>query len=76
MDTLKINKAPSEGRCSKCARNQKQIAKLKKAFIHADDENVRLMQYEDKILEFKAELEWLKAEDSSVSEAKNGDNLK
>ena len=27
------------------------------------------MQYEDKILEFKAELEWLKAEDSSGSQS-------
>ena len=51
MDKLKINKARSEGKCSKCDGYQKQIARLKKAFIEADDENVRrCMKYEDKIL--------------------------
>ena len=71
MDKLKINKVPSEGKCSDCARYEKQIAKLKKDFIKADDESVRRsMQYEDKILKFKAELEWLKAEDSSGSQSK------
>ncbi|MGA7899358.1 MAG: hypothetical protein WCA39_10910 [Nitrososphaeraceae archaeon] len=45
-------------------------SRLKKTFITADDESVRrCMQYEDKILEFKAELEWLKAEDSSGSQS-------
>ena len=69
MDKLKINKAPSEGKCSKCDGYHKQIARLKKAFIEADDENVRRsMKYEDKFLKFKAELEWLKAEYSSGSQ--------
>ena len=71
MDKLKINKAPSEGKCSNCARYQKQIARLKKAFIKADDENVRrCMKYEDKILKFKAEKEWLEDEHSSGSQSK------
>lgn len=65
-----INNAPSENNCSDCARYQKQIARLKKAFIDADDENVRhSMKYEDKILELIAELEWLKAEDSSGAQS-------
>ena len=69
MTTLK--KAQSKGNCSNCARYQKQIARLKKAFIDADDENVRrCMQYEDKILKFKVEKEWLEAEDSSGSQSK------
>ena len=51
MGTLKVNNAQSEDRC-KCERYQKQIARLKRAFIEADDENVRrLMQQEDKIFE-------------------------
>ena len=70
MDKLKINKAPSEDKCSDCARYEKQIARLKKTFITADDENVRrCMQYEDKISKFKAEKEWLKAEDISGSQS-------
>ena len=68
---MKINNALSEDKCSKCTRYQKQIAKLTKAFIKADDENVhRCMKYEDKILKFKAEKEWLEAEDSSGSQSK------
>ena len=68
---LKINKALSEGKCSKCARYQKQIARLKRAFIKADDESVRrCMKYEDKILKFKAEKEWLEDEHSSASQSK------
>jgi len=64
MGVLKV-KAQSEGNCTKCARNQKQIAKWKKAFIKADDENVhRCMKYEEKILELKAEIKRLKAEHS------------
>ena len=71
MDKLKINKASSEGKCSDCARYEKQIDRLKKAFIKADDESVRrCMQYEDKILKFKAEKEWLEDEHSSVSQSK------
>jgi hypothetical protein len=70
MDKLKINKAQSEGRCTNCEHYQKQIARLKKAFIEADDENVsRCMQYENKILKFKTEKEWLKAEDISGSQS-------
>ena len=68
---LKINKARSEDKCSKCDHYQKQIAKLKKAFIKADDENVRrCMQYEDKILKFKAEKKWLEDEHSSGIKAR------
>ena len=60
---------PSE--CSNCTRYQKQIAKLTKAFIKADDENVHsCMKYENKISKFKAEKEWLEAEDSSGSQSK------
>ena len=71
MDKLKINKAPSQDICSNCARYQKQIARLKKTFITADDENVRhCMKYEDKIMKFKAEKVWLEAEDSSGSQSK------
>ena len=40
MDKLKIEKARFEGKCSKCERYQKQIDRLKKAFIEEDDENV------------------------------------
>jgi hypothetical protein len=65
---LKINKAQSEGNRTKY---QKQIAKWIKALIKADDENVRrCMQYEDKILELKAEIAQLKAEHSSGSRSK------
>ena len=68
---LKINKARSEDKCSKCDHYQKQIAKLEKAFIKADDENVRrCMKYEDKILKFKAEKEWLEDGDSSRNQSK------
>ena len=68
---LKINKALSEGKCPKCSHYQKQIARLKKAFIEADDENVRrCMQYEDKILKFEAEKKWLEDEHSSASQSK------
>jgi len=71
MDKLKIKKARSEDKCSKCKRYQKQIARLKKVFIKADDENVRrCMKYEDKIMKFKAEKEWLESEDSSGSQSK------
>ena len=71
MDKLKINKAPSQDICSNCARYQKQIARLKKTFITADDENVRrCMKYEDKILKFKAEKVWLEDEHSSASQSK------
>jgi hypothetical protein len=61
---LDTKERPSE--CSDCARYQKQIAKLTKAFINADDENVRrLMQYEAKISKFNAEKEWLQGENDS-----------
>lgn len=70
MGILKV-KAQSECTCSKCARNQKQFAKLKKAFIKLDDENIRrCMKYEDKISKFKAEKEWLEDEHSSASQRK------
>jgi hypothetical protein len=66
MGILKTNAQPS-----KCMHYQKQIARLKKAFIEADDESVRRsMKYEDKILELIAELMWLKTEDSSGSQSK------
>ncbi len=68
---LKISNEPSEGNCPKCARYQKQIAKLTKAFIKTDDENVhRCMKYEDKISKFKAEKEWLEGEHGSTSQSK------
>ena len=71
MDTLKINKAQSESNSTKYARNQKQNAKWIKAFINADDENVRrCMKYEEKILELKAEIKRLKAEHSLRSQSK------
>ncbi|HEY7572873.1 MAG TPA: hypothetical protein VH796_16050 [Nitrososphaeraceae archaeon] len=71
MDTLKINKAQSEGNSTKYARNQKQSAKWKKAFIKADDENVhRCMKYEEKILELKAEIKRLKAGHNSGKQSK------
>ena len=71
MDKLKINKAPSEGKCSDCVRYEKQIARLKKTFITGDDENVRrCMKYEDKILKFIAEKVWLEDEHSSASQSK------
>ena len=71
MDILKIKKAPYEANCSKCARYQEEIARLKKIFIKADDQNVRhCMQNEDKILKFEAEKKWLEAEDSSGSQSK------
>ena len=66
-----LNKAQSEGIRSDCARYQKQIARLKRAFVVADDESVRRsMKYEDKILKLIAELVWLKTEDSSGSQNK------
>jgi hypothetical protein len=55
---LKISNEPTEGKCPRCTHYQKQNARLKRAFIEADDENVRRsMKYEDKILELIAELE-------------------
>jgi hypothetical protein len=61
---------PSENNCLGCARYQKENARLKKAFIMANDENVRrCMQHEDKISKFKAEKQWLEAEDSSGSQS-------
>ena len=36
-----LKNAPFEGKCSKCAHYSKQIAKLAKAFINADDESIR-----------------------------------
>ncbi|MGC2427703.1 MAG: hypothetical protein WA421_11760 [Nitrososphaeraceae archaeon] len=68
---LKINNEPTEGKCPRCTHYQKQIARLKRAFIKADDENVgRCMKYEDKILKLKAEKEWLEDEHSSASQSK------
>lgn len=56
MDKLEINTVPSDSRCSKCARYQKQIARFKKASIEANDESVcQYMQYEDEIAELKDE---------------------
>jgi len=81
---LNAKDRPSENNCSDCARYRKQIARIKKAFIDADDESVRrCMQYEDKNLELiyersyvyrlledsKAEIEHLKAEHSSGSQS-------
>ena len=69
---LNAKDRPSENNCSDCAHYQKQIARIKKAFIDADDESVRrCMQYEHKILKFKAEKEWLEDEHSSASQSKN-----
>jgi hypothetical protein len=63
---LKISNEPTEAKCPRCRHYQKQNARLKRAFIEADDESVRRsMKYEYKILELIAELVWLKAEDSS-----------
>ena len=71
MNKLKISNKPTEAKCPRCRHYQKQNARLKKAFIEADDENVRRsMKYENKILELIAELVWLKAEDSSGSQSK------
>jgi hypothetical protein len=68
---LKISNEPTEGKCPRCTHYQKQNARLKRASIEADDENVRrCMQYEDKISKFKAEKEWLEAEDSSGNQSK------
>ena len=82
---LKINKASSKGNyCSKCARHQKQIARINKAFIEADDESIlQCIQYEDEISdlteecsyaykaleEYKSEIKRLKAEHSSGSQS-------
>jgi hypothetical protein len=64
MSNIRIES--SEDNCSKCARYEKQIARLKKGFIQADDENVlRLMRYENKILELKAAIKRSKADHSS-----------
>ena len=61
-----LNKVPSKSKCSKCHRYRKQIARLTKAFIEADDENVRrLMQYGNKISKFKVEKKWLEGENKS-----------
>ena len=50
------NKTRSEGRCLKCARYQKQISRLKNAFIESDDDHVRIcMHYEAMIKRLKAE---------------------
>jgi hypothetical protein len=71
MDTLKISNKPTVGKCPRCRHYQKQNARLKKAFIEADDESVRRsMKYENKILKLIAELVWLKAEHSSGSQSK------
>ena len=68
---LKISNKPTEAKCPRCRHYQKQNARLKKAFIKADDESVRRsMKYEDKILKLIAELVWLKTEDSSGSQNK------
>lgn len=65
-----LKNAPFEGKCSKCAHYSKQIAKLAKAFINADDESIRRStQYEHKILEFRAEIEQLKGKHSSRSQS-------
>ncbi len=57
--------------CSKCAYYQKQIARLKRMFIKADDESVRrCMQYENKILKFKVEKKWLEDEHNSANQSK------
>ncbi len=68
---MKINNAPSEGKLSKVHPLSKTDRQIKKGFIKADDENVRrCMQYEDKILKFKAEKKWLEDEHSSGSQSK------
>jgi hypothetical protein len=82
---LKINKASSKGNyCSKCARHQKQIARLNKAFIAANDESVlQCIQHEDEISDltdecsyaykaledYKSEIKRLKSEHSSDSQS-------
>jgi hypothetical protein len=71
MNKLKISNKPTEAKCPRCRHYQKQNARLKRAYIEADDESVRRnMKYEDKILKLIAELVWLKAEDSSGSQSK------
>ena len=68
---LKINNELTEGKCLRCTHYQKQITRLKRASIKADDEHVRrCMQYEDKILKFEAEKKWLEDEHSSASQSK------
>ena len=63
---LKINNEPPKGKCPKCTHYQKQIVRLKKAFIEEDDENVRRsMKYEDKILKLKAAIKRSKSEYNS-----------
>ena len=85
MDMLKTSNAPYKGTCSKCARYQKQITKLKKVLNDEAEESVsqyiqqecqiskltykRLFAY--KILkDYKADIERLKDEHSSASQNK------
>ena len=71
MGILKTNKTQPDGNCSKCMHYQKQIARLKKAFINADVDSVHhCMQYEDKILELNAEIKRLKAGHNSGKQSK------
>ena len=67
QDTIcKTSRCSRSSACSDCAHYIKEIAKLKRAFIQADDENIRcLMQYEDKISKFNAEKKWLETDVSS-----------
>jgi hypothetical protein len=66
---MKINKAGSEH--SDASHYLNEIAQLKNAFIEIDYESVRQrIQFEDKILEFKAEIKKLKAARRSGSQSK------
>jgi hypothetical protein len=73
-----LNKAESEANCLKCAHYQRQIDRLKKAYIEADYESVcRSSQHEDEISyayrlleDAKAEITQLKAERSLGSQSK------
>jgi hypothetical protein len=74
---LKINKEQSEDKCSKCVHYEKQNAKLTRGFINVEDESIRRsMQYEDKILELKAEIEHLKAERRSPTKMVQSTNAR
>jgi hypothetical protein len=66
-----LDTADRSSECSNCTRYKKQIAKLRKAFIEAHDENLRrCMQLENKISKLKVEKEWLDAGDISISQSK------
>jgi predicted RNase H-like nuclease (RuvC/YqgF family) len=57
---MKINKAPSECKCSKCVLNQQQIVRLNKELIELDDKRVRQsIQHEHEVSELNDEYSYL-----------------